>query len=115
MPTDTDLRYEGLDDNPSSENDKDDDDDDEDWPQSEECSQWKPPNEASLMQARQNPFHHYAMSPHEIESLRSPLPSDGVVPMSYFDPLFTDQSRDTLGGGPTFEQASDQRYIDDQV
>lgn len=117
MPTDTDLRYEGSDDNPSSENDKDDDDeDDEDWPQSEDCSQWKPPNEASLMQARQSPFHQYAISPHEIESLRSPLPSDGVVPVSYFDPLFPDQSQDALGGGgPAFEQASDQPYIDSQV
>lgn len=116
MPRDTDARYQGSDDdNPSSENDKEDDDDDEDWPQSEECSQWKPPDEASFMQARQSPFPQYAMSPHELESLRSSLPNDGVVPVSYFDPLFSDQSRDALGGGSTFEQASDQPYISGQV
>lgn len=116
MSTDTDLRYERSDDNLSSGNDKDEDDDEnEDWPQSEERTQWNLPDESSLMPARQSPFNQYAVSPHELGSLRSSLPSDGVVPMSYFDPLFSDQSRDTLGSDPTFEQESNQPYIDGQV
>ena len=109
VSTDTDLKYDESDDNFSSEDDDDNDGYDGPWPH------WDPPNEVSRMQAQQNPSHQYAISPHELESLASPLPSDGMVPMSCYGPLFSDRSPFAVGDSGTFEPASDHSYIGGQV
>ena len=110
FPTDTDLEYEESDDNPSSE---DSHDDDANWPESEKCSQWDP---ASVcMQASQSPSHRYALSPHDFESLTSPLPNDGMRPLSSFDQIYSDQYGFELENALALQQATNEIVAGGQV
>ena len=112
LPTDTDFEYE------ESNNRSGEDDDDNDttgWPQSEEWSQWNPASEFSHMQAGQSPSHYNAMSSHDLETLTSPLPNDGMRFLSSFDLIYPDQFGFELGNPQTLQQASNQSFNGDQV
>ena len=115
-PTDTDFEPEESDYNLSSEEEiPGDDDDDADWPQSENCLQWDLANESNRVQARHNDSHQYAMSPQEFESLKCPLPSDGMMPSSSFNYLFPDQPTFAGEVDQALEQPASQPYTSGQV
>ena len=115
-PTDTDLEHEESDYNFSSgEEIHGDNDDDADWPQSENCSQWDLANETNRVQSRHSASHQYSMFPLELESLKCPLPNDGMMPSSSFNYLSSDQPTRAVEDDPALGQPSSQTYTSDQV
>lgn len=114
--TDTDLEHEESDYNLSSgEENHGNDDHDADWPKSENCSQWDLANETNRVQSRHSASHQYAMFPQELESLKGPLPSDEIMPLSSFNYLSPDQPTCAVENDQVLGQPSSQPYASDQV
>ena len=116
FPTDTDLEYEEWNNRSSEDEDEDDNDNDNTgWPKSEGLSHWDPASEYSHMQACQNSLHYNAVSSYDLGNLTSPLPNDGMGPLSSFDLINLGQPGFELGGLQTLQQASNPSLIADQV
>ena len=115
-PTDTDLEHQEPDYNLSSgEENHGNDDHDADWSKGEDCSQWDLANETNRVQSRHSASHQYAMFPQELESLKGPLPSDGMMPSSSFNYLSPDQATCAVENDQALGQPSSQPYASDQV
>ena len=112
LPTETDFEDEES-------NDRSGEDDDDyhntGWPQSDEWSQWDPAIESSHIQARQSPSSYNAVSSHNLETLTSPLPDDGMRLLSSFDLVCPGQFGFELGDPQTLQQASNQSFTGHQV
>ena len=98
----------------SSENGNEDDDDNANWSQSDNWPQWDLGIETSCMPARQSPPNQFDMPSVEVETLGSPLPTDGMLPFSSFDQSFPEQSLFQTGGLQALE-ASDISHTGVQV